>query len=140
MKNVELLRCAKGLFPLFFLTFFLLGGCASAPSGDDAVTSALDATEGPKPSAALNTLLATLKKWGYDGVGLEYESDSTLDFLNRIFQNPRMGNRKIKLTYTGLALSYDPKHESLTIGGTSDVETVLKYAEKTIPSRPTKAP
>jgi len=119
----------------------LVGGCASdGPTRDmkpeDGVQAAASYMEAPKPSPTLSQLLATLKIQGYDGVGLEFEGDSTLEFLNKVFQSPRAANRKLKLTYTGLALSYDPKAESLTIGGTADVETVLKYIEKNIPVRP----
>ncbi len=128
------LRIVKGLALL--VTAGLIAHCSSAPSGMDAVNSAIALSEGPTASAALTSLLTTLKELGYDGVGLEYESDTTLDFLSKIFQNPRAAKRKIKLTYTGLALSYDPKHESLTVGGTTDVESILKYIEKNIPVRP----
>lgn len=132
------LRIVKRLALL--IAVFLLPLCSSTPSGMDAVNSAISGSEGPKASASLTALLATLKGLGYDGVGLEYESDSTLDFLNKLFQSPRVANRKIKLTYTGLALSYDAKHESLTVGGTTDVEYILKYIEKTVPVRPAKTP
>ena len=128
--------------PFIILLAFtgLLGGCASeGPTRDmkpeDGAVSAASYLEAPKPSPSLSQLLATLKIQGYDGVGLEFEGDTTLEFLNRVFQSPRAANRRIKLTYTGLALSYDPKHESLTVGGTSDLEAVLKYIEKHIPMR-----
>ncbi len=117
-----------------------MGGCASeGPTRDmrpeDGAVSASSFMEAPKPSPSLSQLLATLRGHGYDGVGLEFEGDTTLEFLNKVFQSPRAANRRIKLTYTGLALSYDPKHESLTVGGTSDLEAVLKYIEKHIPVR-----
>ncbi len=119
----------------------IIGGCASSgPSGESSleggVAPAASYLEAPKQSPSLTQLLATLKTQGYDGVGLEFESDSTLEFLNRVFQSPRAANRKLKLMYTGLALSYDPKHESLTVGGTIDAETVLKYIDKYVPVRP----
>jgi hypothetical protein len=125
------------------IVLFLLGGCAaggpgreSPPDGSEGVASATSYMEAPKPSPLLSQLLSTLKPLGYDGIGLEFESDTTLELLNRIFESPRAAGRRIKLMYTGLALSYDPKHESLTVGGTSDLEAILKYIEKNVPARP----
>lgn len=87
-------------------------------------------------SANYQKLKAMLDAEGYSGVGLEYESEATLTFLIQVFSDPRTKNRQIKLLYTGLNLTYDPRYQSLTIGGTRVVETILAYIQKNVPARP----
>ena len=76
-----------------------------------------------------------LQSLGYEGLGLQFETDETLLLLGRIFDSPMSQNRQIKLLYTGLAMSYDPKHRSLTIGGGKDLKVILDFIDKNIPKR-----
>ncbi len=125
-----------------FFALLLMTRCSSVDSANseglevNAAAGAASFMAASMLSPLLSALLERLKVLGYDGVGLEFESENTLEFLGRIFQSPRAANRKIKLMYTGMALSFDPKHNSLTIGGTTDVEAVLKYIEKQVPPKP----
>ena len=78
----------------------------------------------------LNDSLSVL---GYQGIGMRYETSGVLRMLTTVFKDPRVSGRKIKLVYTGLALSYDSKQDSLTIGGPSDASQIISYIEKNIP-------
>ncbi len=68
------------------------------------------------------------------GVGLEFESEEILKRLETVFKDRRSGGRRIRQLYTGLLLEYDPKSESLTIGGTTEIEKILRFVAK-IPLR-----
>ena len=52
-----------------------------------------------------------------------------------VFSDARVAKRQIKYVYTGLSMEYDPKHESLTVGGPKDIQSVLDYIVKKVPAR-----
>ena len=124
------------------LVALLLVSCAS-PSGK--VLEPVDAASPEAPaevaevaagtSPAYLKLMELLKAQGYEGIGLQYESERTLEFLGRVFSDPRSFNRQIKLVYTGLQLAYDAQHQSVTIGGTTDANAVLSFLQKKVPAR-----
>ncbi|MCB0417256.1 MAG: hypothetical protein H6617_09400 [Bdellovibrionaceae bacterium] len=95
--------------------------------------------EGQSPEAeSLNSpefqeLSAALSKLGYQGVGLRYETPSVQKMLTQVFSDPKVAGRNIKLLYTGLALSYDAKQGSLTIGGTMEPMVIVEYIQKHVP-------
>lgn len=92
----------------------------------------------PTESPLHAKLMEHLKSLGYEGMGLELESNEMLSFLLALFSSPATANRKIKRVYTGQSLEYDPKAEAITIGGTTDKTKVLNFIKKKVPS--TKAP
>ncbi|MBI4403719.1 MAG: hypothetical protein HY537_06145, partial [Deltaproteobacteria bacterium] len=113
-----------------------LGNCATTGSGvlepvEDSNIRPLE----PTVSERLTRLLEVLKQAQYEGIGLEFESDGTLELLNHVFSDPRALNRKLKLIYTGLHLAYDGAYESFTVGGSSDPQAILTYIQKNIPCR-----
>src|SRR5271167_573258 len=99
--------------PVSLLAFVLLvAACASSPepqaaspskspptgSGvlEPAEAEAKAAAETPPPPSnpTLEKLLALLKTKGYDGIGLEYENQPTLELLTRVFSDAKTSNRK----------------------------------------------
>jgi hypothetical protein len=135
---------------IFSMVWGFLISC-SAPAPAPAESAVLEQIEEP-PSAVSAEVVATtpetepnqewpalealLQKHGYEGVGLQYESTPVLKFLQKVFSDPRAAKRKIKSVYTGAALAYDAEHESLTIGGTQDVEQVFKFIAKNTSQKP----
>jgi len=114
------------------LGFFLLAAC-SGPGvlRPDGILS----QEETPPSRSFTRLQEKLRELGYDAVGMQYETDSTLDFLFQVFSDRRAAGRKIKLVYTGLYPTYDASHQSMTIGGGTDAAAVLDFVIKKIPLR-----
>lgn len=113
----------------------LLCGCAGRPSvleelKSEGQTAAGDSAQSP----VFQELSATLARLGYQGVGLQYESEGSLQLLKTVFSDPRAAGRKVKLVYTGLHMSYDPKYQSLTIGGSADAGAILDYISKKVPA------
>ncbi|GEM_PF-2390344 len=78
-----------------------------------------------------------LKNLGYEALGLQFENDDTLLLLGNVFDSALTYDRKIKIIYTGLEMSYDSKHQSLTIGGTKNLGTILNFIDKNIPKKET---
>jgi len=97
-----------------------------------------------KAGSSENLLLANinekLKSLGYEALGLQFESDETLLLLGTVFDSPVSHNRQIRIVYTGLEMSYDIGHQSLTIGGRKDLKSILNYIQKNIPSRSSMEP
>jgi hypothetical protein len=97
-----------------------------------------------KAGSSENLLLANinekLKSLGYEALGLQFESDETLLLLGKVFDSPVSHNRQIRIVYTGLEMSYDIGHQSLTIGGRKDLKSILNYIQKNIPSRSSMEP
>jgi len=121
---------------LFSLTLF---GCASGGGLEgDGLLEPVDpaVTETPSPvSPGLAKLLEKLQSLGYEGIGLTYESDTTLELLYKVFSDPLAMNRQVRAVYTGLANAYDAKAQSLTIGGASSEKAILAFIKK-IPLKP----
>ncbi|MEZ4749944.1 MAG: hypothetical protein R3B54_04765 [Bdellovibrionota bacterium] len=90
-------------------------------------------------SPEFTELSSTLSALGYQGVGLRYETPSVQKMLKEVFSDPRVAGRNIKLLYTGLALSYDRKQGSLTIGGTMEPTAIITYIQKNVPKLAAKA-
>ena len=118
---------------------FLFFACAGNPSKD-----VLNPVQGepkvaeeaqPQGSETYEKLRSILDKLGYEGIGLNLERESTLKFLCEVFSDAKAAKHQIKYVYTGLSLEYDVKHESLTVGGTKDIRTVLDFIQKKVPSR-----
>ena len=87
--------------------------------------------EAPRPAyARLSTLLISL---GYEPVGMQFESDANLDLLYEVFSSTVAHQRKLKLIYTGLQMSYDAEAESITIGGLTKVTAILNYIQRNVP-------
>ena len=78
---------------------------------------------------------AKLQSLGYEALGLQFETDGTLLLLGKIFDSPVSHERQIRIIYTGLAMSYDSKHQSLTIGESKDLGSILIFIDKNIPKR-----
>lgn len=72
----------------------------------------------------------------YQGVGLEFETEQTLDLLFKVFSDSRTWNRKVKMVYTGLQMAYDARYQSLTVGNGSSAELVIAYILKNVPIVP----
>ena len=127
--------------PIFLvLVLCHIMGCASTestPGGADGVLEPVDpsasATPSPSVSPWLPKLMERLTVVGYEGVGLTYESDGTLEMLFKVFSDPLTANRQIRFVYTGLANAYDAKAQSLTVGGTSNVTAILTFIQKKVP-------
>jgi len=121
------------------LLFPLLIACASTGSGGSDVLEPLDPEVAeaptPSPSPTLSALLEKLRALGYEGIGLTYESEATLDLLNKVFSSPVAANRQIRSVYTGAITTYDAKPQSLTVGGTSNVPAILSFIQKKVPAR-----
>lgn len=126
------------LMKVSLLSVFTLSllSCASGPGvleplADSAET---DLDVNMAKNATYTELKARLKTLGYEDVGLQYESDAVLKVLLEVFSDPRAANKEIALLYTGAALSYDPTHKSLTVGGALK-DPMIKFIETKIPSR-----
>lgn len=76
-----------------------------------------------------------LQSLGYEALGLQFESDETLSLLGKVFDSPLSQNKQIRIIYTGLEMSYDAKHQSLTIGGRKDLKSILNFIHKNIPNK-----
>jgi len=126
-------RIGAGLFLIAVV------GCASSGGLEGAgVLEPVDpaATETPSAvSPGLAKLLDKLQSLGYEGIGLTYESDATLELLYTVFSDPLAMNRQVRAVYTGLANAYDAKAQSLTIGGASNEKAILAFIKK-IPLKP----
>lgn len=106
-------------------------GSAPAPEATSSTTA--DASQDAKANPAYQELVAQLARLGYQGVGLEYESNASLQLLKSIFSDPRAANRRVRQVYTGLNLAYDAKYSSLTIGGSADAGVILDFIDKKVP-------
>lgn len=99
--------------------------------------------ENPANSAgtATNPLVTNLNEklqgLGYEALGLQFESDETLLLIGKVFDSAISHDRQIKIIYTGLEMSYDAKHQSLTLGGTKTLSAILSFINKNIPKRNT---
>jgi hypothetical protein len=82
----------------------------------------------------LGQLNSKLSALGYEGVGMEVETGEVIELLIKVFSDPSVANRKIKMVYTGAANDYDPVHESLTLGGSRDAKTLIGFIKKKVPS------
>jgi len=130
---------------------FVLGGfllvfqvaCSSSssvlkPAGESDILEPADTSSKETlslPSPQLEKVLQLLASLGYQGIGLEYEDEATLNFLEAVFSSPKVRNRKISLVYTGMQYSYDKEQQSLTLGEEEKVPKALKFIEKNVPSR-----
>lgn len=129
-----------GLCVIGVLVF--LSGCSSTPP-DGSSSEILEPVKengavapDPAPSTNFLRLQELLIKLGYEGVGLAFESDESLQLLTTVFSDPRVANRQIRLVYTGLQMVYDAKYQSLTIGGTTQSSAIIDFIQKDIPLRP----
>lgn len=131
---------AKILVPLGFM---LLWGCASTTveSPSEALEPVGEPEERPlplaeesgelvEPTPQYQKLKDQLESLGYQGVGLQYENPPVLEFLYSVFSDPRTAGLPLKRVYTGLQMAYDRQHHSVTIGGTRDVESVIRYLQE----------
>lgn len=121
---------------IFLVGLSLLTGCGSTPGSPNSaiLEPAPAAPEAPteevvygQNAESLRRLESKLAELGYQGVGLQFEKPAVLDVLYSVFSDPRAHGRKIKLVYTGLENSYDSTHESVTLGGTTEVPVMLKF-------------
>jgi hypothetical protein len=126
---------------VFFL--FLQVACSSNPAlqksgGESDILEPADAPSSETvslPSPHLEKVLQLLASLGYQGIGLEYEDEATLNFLEAVFSSAKVRNRKILLIYTGMQYSYDKEQQSLTLGEDEKVAKALRFIEKNVPSR-----
>lgn len=156
------MNSAFSLIHLFRFSWFfgaLVMGCASsekvldpvptdpkpAPiSGDSPIVPYSEVgDEAPAGSGLISPkvveLSSRLAQLGYEGVGLEFEAESTIDRLLEVFANPTVERRQIRLVYTGVAHAYDPEHQSLTLAG-PDAQSALAFIRSQVPqSGATKA-
>ena len=123
-KVVEITLCLC----LLFVISRCAGSAVSVDKGDSTAPKE-DVLEG----ANFQKLKGLLQSLGYEGIGLQYESEKTQELLIKVFSDPRSSKRQLKLIYTGLHLAYDPKYQSLTVGSHLDSEVVLIFIQKNIP-------
>ncbi len=128
----------KLLLASFAFLVFLLASCSN--QGNLMDSSSMTGFESAPESASLKKLKALLRELNYEGIGISYESDATLDLMITVFSDKRAKNREIRLFYTGLAMSYDTKAQSLTIGGVMEAEAILQYIQKNVPARKVSTP
>lgn len=121
----------------------LQAACSSSPTVPNPVSESdiLEPADAPSseivalPSPQLEKVLQLLTSLGYQGIGLEYEDEATLKFLEAVFSSPKVRNRKIALVYTGMQYSYDKEQQSLTLGEDEKVAKALRFIEKNVPIR-----
>lgn len=142
-KYRSLLFCG---FTELIITLILLG-CAESPPTNvnpSKVSGVLEevgteqtslGASGAPDNPLLRNITDKLQSLGYEALGLQFENDETLLFLGSIFDSPITHDRQIRIIYTGLELSYDSKHKSLTIGGAKNLASILNFIEKNIPKR-----
>ncbi len=144
---------------VLFLSLLGVASCATSPesleeaapsqasvaaAGSSSVLEAAEESEAEEApivngvAPAFQKLQAKLEELGYEGIGLEHETEDTLAVLLRVFSDPALIKRRIKGVYTGGAMDYDPAPESLTIGGTSDVRAILSFIKKKVPAQKKK--
>ena len=92
-------------------------------------------TTAPAQGPSYQSLMDGLTSLGYEGMGLQFESEQTLMMLEQVFSDPALAGRKIRLVYTGLEMSYDPQYESITVGGLTRPVDIVNYVKKKIPLR-----
>lgn len=112
----------------------------SCSSQSDVLSPVDNPAQNLPPEETLNSptfqkLSTTLKGLGYEGVGLQYESSKTQELIATVFADPKTHQREIQLIYTGLALSYDPRYKSLTIGAGVEASGIIQFITKNIPAR-----
>lgn len=98
--------------------------------------------DGEKKSAnpLVTNINEKLNTLGYEALGLSFESDETLLLLGSVFDSPITHNRQIKIIYTGLMMSYDEKHQSLTINTSKNLASILSFIDKNVPKQIEEAP
>lgn len=111
-------------------------GCASHERVNPVLEPAEAESEKPIQTRPANyeKLMGLLSNLGYEGVGLEYDDEKTIDLLIAIFSDPRAKGLKLRLVYTGLTMSFDVAQDSLTIGGVSNAQSALEFMRKHIPA------
>ncbi len=128
---------------IILMVFVWISGCASESATLESPSPVLEPVdpiaeelpiESPVPPE-LAKLRAKLAELGYEGVGMEVESGEVVAFLLQVFSSPTAAGRKIQSVYTGAANDYDAAHESLTVGGTRDLKSVLAFIKKKVPVR-----
>ncbi len=128
---------------VFFLPLFFLFGCTSSSPTIDAPSPVLEAVEAEPEETPIETPVSAflakledrLATLGYEGVGLELETDATLELLFKVFSNPVVAGRKIQSVYTGAANDYDASNGSLTLGGTRNPKDMIAFIKKKVPTQ-----
>ena len=121
---------------LLFISLVLLAISGCATTKDKLLDPGKEsAQEQMSAHPSYQKLIQILKAREIQGVGLQYETEATLDLLYRVFSDTRTANRQVSIVYTGLSLSYDPRYRSLTIGGTNDANVIIAYIQKSIPAK-----
>jgi hypothetical protein len=123
-----------------FIGLVLISACASSPDINESSNSMLQNVppEERLISPNFTQLQEQLSSLGYEGVGLQFESLETQSLLMGVFSDLRTHRREIRLVYTGLSMSYDSRHKSLTVGGTSSQEAVIKFIVEKVPQKALK--
>jgi hypothetical protein len=138
---------------LLLAILFLVSACASSSptpdsppaansSSDEKISEVLSPVSDPTKAVAEKVpnpnyvkLMELLSGLGIKGVGLEYEEEPGLLLLIEVFSDPQIGQFDVALVYTGLEMSYDRNHKSLTVGGVTQASAVLAYMIKKVPRR-----
>jgi len=97
-------------------------------------------TEKKGANPLVSNINEKLNSLGYEALGLSFESDETLLLLGSVFDSPITHNRQIKIIYTGLMMSYDEKHQSLTINTSKNLASILSFIDKNVPKQIEEAP
>lgn len=133
-------------FPLLLGGLFLMVVAACSSTGgsgtvleplDDVASQAgemTDKSNATTENTPLHKLSELLKNLGYEAVGMNYENETTLQLLIKVFSDPSAQNRAIQFVYTGFQMAYEPKAQSLTVGGANEPSVILKFIHK-IPLR-----
>ena len=146
MRYAKLAKLGKVLGVLGLVC--LISSCSSepvsSPSKKPKVSSVLEevsphqenpVVEESKANPLVTNVSEKLKGLGYEALGLSFETDDTLLLLGNVFDSPIAQNRKIKIIYTGLVMSYDAKHQSLTISNSKNLASILSFIEKNVPKQ-----
>lgn len=131
LKNERITRFIRCL-PVCASVFIF--SCESVPPTETVLESVPTASITPIPNARLDRLKSLLQQRQIETVGLEYESDASLDRLEQLMSDKQTMGRRIKQLYTGAAMAYDSKLESLTVGGHDPLAKMLQFISK-IPLR-----
>jgi len=108
---------------------------AEVVQGVESQVSEVPADPGSAGSPEYGRLIELLQGLGYEAVGFEYEKPEKLIWLFEFFSRPIASNRKIQRVYTGIENTYDAMAESVTIKIEKDPKALLKFFQKSVPSR-----
>lgn len=125
---------------IFIFFSYMLSCSSTQPDNSGDILEPIDETaqldtqqDASSGKPAYDAFVSLLESIGYRAVGMQFESEESLNFLSSVFSRDEVRGRAIDLIYTGLRMSYDEQHRSLTIGGTNNLEEVLTFIKANVP-------